>query len=56
MGSSPSTFCRADLDNGVAGIPGIPFAEVLRCANVRFGSGSGKSEATFGNPKSKFST
>jgi xanthine dehydrogenase YagR molybdenum-binding subunit len=35
---------------------GVPFADVLRHANVRLVTGSGKSEATFGNPKPKFST
>jgi xanthine dehydrogenase YagR molybdenum-binding subunit len=40
--------------NGAAS--GVPFADVLRRANVRLVSGSGKSEATFGNPKPKFST
>jgi xanthine dehydrogenase YagR molybdenum-binding subunit len=35
---------------------GVPFAEVLRRANLRLVTGSGKSEATFGNPKPKFST
>src|SRR5688572_358969 len=35
---------------------GIPFADLLRRANLRLVSGSGKSEATFGNPKPKFST
>jgi xanthine dehydrogenase YagR molybdenum-binding subunit len=35
---------------------GVPFADVLRRANIRLVSGSGKSEATFGNPKPKFST
>jgi len=35
---------------------GVPFAEVLRRANIRLVSGSGKSEATFGNPKPKVST
>ena len=35
---------------------GVPFADILRRANVRLASGSGKSEATFGNPKPKFST
>src|SRR5256714_251136 len=34
----------------------VPFADVLRRANLRLVSGSGKSEATFGNPKPKFST
>jgi xanthine dehydrogenase YagR molybdenum-binding subunit len=34
----------------------VPFAEVLRRANLRLVSGNGKSEATFGNPKPKFST
>jgi xanthine dehydrogenase YagR molybdenum-binding subunit len=40
--------------DGAAG--GVPFADVLRRANVRLVSGSGKSETTFGNPKPKFST
>jgi xanthine dehydrogenase YagR molybdenum-binding subunit len=40
--------------NGSAG--GIPFVDVLRRANVRFVTGSGKSEATFGEKKPKFST
>jgi xanthine dehydrogenase YagR molybdenum-binding subunit len=40
--------------NGAAG--GVPFADVLKRANVRLVSGSGKSEATFGNPKPKFSS
>ena len=35
---------------------GVPFADVLRRANIRLAAGSGKSEATFGNPKPKFST
>src|SRR5207237_344709 len=35
---------------------GIPFADLLRRANLRLVSGSGKSESTFGNPKPKFST
>src|SRR5204862_1849988 len=33
-----------------------PFADLLKRANLRLVSGSGKSEATFGNPKPKFST
>jgi Aerobic-type carbon monoxide dehydrogenase, large subunit CoxL/CutL homologs len=40
--------------NGPAG--GIPFADILRCANARFVTGSGTSEATFGEKKPKFST
>lgn len=40
--------------NGPAG--GVPFAELLRRANLRFVTGSGKSEATFGEEKPKFST
>ena len=44
-------FVKAD---GTA--KGVPFADVLRRANLRLVSGSGKSEATFGNPKPKFST
>jgi xanthine dehydrogenase YagR molybdenum-binding subunit len=39
---------------GVTG--GLPFADVLKRANVRLVSGSGKSEATFGNPNPKFSS
>ena len=35
---------------------GVPFADVLRRANLRLVTGSGKSEATFGDPKPKFST
>ena len=34
----------------------IPFADVLRRANLRLVSGNGQSAATFGNPKPKFST
>jgi xanthine dehydrogenase YagR molybdenum-binding subunit len=35
---------------------GVPFPDLLRRANVRLVTGSGKSEATFGNPEPKFST
>jgi xanthine dehydrogenase YagR molybdenum-binding subunit len=35
---------------------GVPFGDLLRRANLRLVSGSGKGEATFGNPKPKFST
>jgi xanthine dehydrogenase YagR molybdenum-binding subunit len=35
---------------------GMPFADLLRRANIRLVTGNGKSEATFGNPKPKFST
>jgi xanthine dehydrogenase YagR molybdenum-binding subunit len=35
---------------------GVQFGDLLRKANVRHATGSGKSEATFGNPKPKFST
>jgi len=34
----------------------VPFADLLRRANLRQVSGSGKSESSFGNPKPKFST
>ena len=44
-------FVKAD---GAA--TGVPFADLLRRANLRLVSGSGKAEATFGNPQSKFST
>ena len=40
--------------NGFDG--GVPFADVLRRANLRLVSGSGRSEATFGEKKPKFST
>jgi xanthine dehydrogenase YagR molybdenum-binding subunit len=40
--------------NGPAG--GIPFPDLLRRANLRLVTGSGKSEATFGEEKPKFST
>jgi xanthine dehydrogenase YagR molybdenum-binding subunit len=35
---------------------GVPFADLLRRANLRLVTGSGKSESTFGNPKPRFST
>jgi len=41
-------------DDGPAG--GVPFADLLRRANLRLVTGSGKSESTFGNPEPKFST
>jgi xanthine dehydrogenase YagR molybdenum-binding subunit len=44
-------FVKADND-----AKGIPFADLLRRANLRLVSGSGKGESTFGNPKPKFST
>jgi xanthine dehydrogenase YagR molybdenum-binding subunit len=44
-------FVKAD---GAA--KGVPFADLLRRANLRMVSGSGKGESTFGNPKPKFST
>ena len=44
-------FVKAD---GPAG--GVPFADLLKHANQRLVTGSGNSEATFGNPKPKFST
>ncbi|HEY2712996.1 MAG TPA: xanthine dehydrogenase family protein molybdopterin-binding subunit [Chthoniobacterales bacterium] len=48
---SGKAFLKADgVDKGV------PFADVLRRANIRLVTGNGKSEATFGNPKPKFST
>jgi xanthine dehydrogenase YagR molybdenum-binding subunit len=34
----------------------VPFADLLRRANVRLVTGSGKSEGTFGNPQATFST
>jgi xanthine dehydrogenase YagR molybdenum-binding subunit len=44
-------FVKAD---GPAG--GVPFADVLHRANVRFVTGSGTSEATVGDPQPNFST
>ncbi len=44
-------FVKGD---GPAG--GVPFAELLRQANLRLVTGDGKAEATFGNPTAKFST
>jgi xanthine dehydrogenase YagR molybdenum-binding subunit len=44
-------FVKADGPSG-----GVPFADVLRRGNLRLVTGSGKSEATFGDPKPKFST
>ena len=41
---------------GAGAAPGVPFAEVLRRANLRLITGTGKSDATFGNPEAKFST
>ncbi len=34
----------------------VPFADVLRRADLRLVTGSGKAESTFGNPQPKFST
>jgi xanthine dehydrogenase YagR molybdenum-binding subunit len=34
----------------------VPFTDLLQRANLRLVTGSGKSEATFGNPQPKFST
>jgi xanthine dehydrogenase YagR molybdenum-binding subunit len=44
-------FAKAD-----GSAKGVPFADLLRRANLRLVSGSGKSGATFGNPQPKFST
>jgi xanthine dehydrogenase YagR molybdenum-binding subunit len=44
-------FAKADGPDG-----GLPFADVLRRANLRLVSGKGKGEASFGNPAPKFST
>ena len=48
---SGRVFAKADGHSG-----GLPFADLLRRANVRLVTGNGKSESTFGNPKPKFST
>jgi xanthine dehydrogenase YagR molybdenum-binding subunit len=48
---SGRVFVKAD---GPAG--GVPFADLLRRANLRLVTGSGSSEATFGEKKPKFST
>jgi xanthine dehydrogenase YagR molybdenum-binding subunit len=44
-------FVKADDSAG-----GVAFADLLRRVNLPLVTGSGKSEATFGNPKPKFST
>jgi xanthine dehydrogenase YagR molybdenum-binding subunit len=44
-------FVKADGD-----VKGVPFADLLRHANVRLVTGSGKAEGTFGALKPKFST
>ena len=44
-------FVKADGPQG-----GVPFADVLRRANLQLVGGNGRSESTFGNPKPKFST
>jgi xanthine dehydrogenase YagR molybdenum-binding subunit len=44
-------FVKADGPGGA-----VPFGDLLRRANLRLVTGSGKSESTFGNPKPKFST
>ncbi len=44
-------FVKADGPSG-----GLPFADLLRRANVGLVTGSGKSESTFANPEPKFST
>jgi len=41
-------------ESGLVG--GVPFADLLRRANLRLVAGSGKSEATFGEKNPKFST
>src|SRR5204863_7649223 len=43
-------FVKADGSDSA-----VPFADLLRRANLRLATGSGKSESTFGNPKPKFS-
>jgi xanthine dehydrogenase YagR molybdenum-binding subunit len=48
---SGRVFVKAD-----GPVRGVPFADLLRRANLRLVTGGGKSEATFGNPKPKFST
>jgi xanthine dehydrogenase YagR molybdenum-binding subunit len=44
-------FVKADGRSG-----GVPFADLLKRANLGLVTGSGKSEATFGSPEPKFST
>jgi xanthine dehydrogenase YagR molybdenum-binding subunit len=44
-------FVKAD-----GAVKGVPFEELLRRANLRLVSGNGRSEATFGDPKPKYST
>ncbi len=44
-------FVKADGRSG-----GVPFADLLKRANMGLVTGSGRSEGTFGNPKPEFST
>jgi xanthine dehydrogenase YagR molybdenum-binding subunit len=44
-------FVKADGPGGA-----VPFADLLRRANLRLVTGAGKSDSTFGNPQPKFST
>jgi xanthine dehydrogenase YagR molybdenum-binding subunit len=44
-------FVKADGRSG-----GVPFADLLKRANLGLVAGSGRSEGTFGNPQPKFST
>jgi xanthine dehydrogenase YagR molybdenum-binding subunit len=44
-------FVKTDGPDG-----GVPFAKLLQRGNLRLVTGSGKSDATFGNPKPKVST
>ncbi len=62
---SPFVNCKPDdlgFENGLVFLKadgsadGVPFADVLRRANLRLVNGSGQAEATFGNPEPKFST
>jgi xanthine dehydrogenase YagR molybdenum-binding subunit len=48
---SGRVFVKGDGPN-----KGVPFADLLRRANLRLVTGTGKSESTFGNLKPKFST
>jgi xanthine dehydrogenase YagR molybdenum-binding subunit len=48
---SGRVFLKADGPGG-----GVPFADLLRRANLSMVTGSGKAESTFGNPEPKFST
>ncbi len=56
-GKKPEDLEFADATVRVKGQPGtaVPISEVLRASNISSVSGNGKSDATLGDPKAKFS-